>query len=762
MATRRKPTTPKTSTAIVHRRSTQCFAALGSALLLASCVSPPGRPESAPPTPPVPEAAVSQRHVPQHMGRAGAGAFGAAAPGSAVAAEREDAGPASRRNVRLGTGVFVREGPEAPQSTVPGPGDVTLNFEASSLREFVQVIFEDILKVNYLMDPKVDGVVTLHTVHPVSREAVPAIVESVLELNGAALIQEAGVFKVVPLDAAETRVAVPSVGKRPSGGGVGYGMQIVPLRNVAAGEIEKVIKPIVPQGSTVRVDKSRNLLILTGPRYRLDQVLETVDILDVDWLKGMSFGLFPLQYADASALVKDLEKILGDQGQGPLAGIVRLVPVERLNAVLVITHHPDHIREVRKLIEQFDFGMETATPGERLYVYHLRNGKAENIASLLQQFYGETAPGSATRATAPVLAPGERPAVFRSAARVTAPLRPPPGMAAGEAPPGAAAAPEAPSGGDTSAGTDAGVSVESRGPVAITADPDNNAILVMASPSDYRMIEAAIRKLDIEPRQVLIDATIAEVTLADNLNYGVQWFLRGRLFGDALEAGLDAPPPGVGGPGLTLALLDSPEEVRLFFGLLQSESSVRFLSAPQVMVLDNQTANIRVGDQIPVTIRASQSTSDPNAPVVTEVQYRDTGTLLTVTPRINAGGQVTLDISQEVSLPGTEPAVGGGGNVAIAQRTINSTVIVQSGQTVVLGGLIRETHNNGKAGIPLLMDLPGVGYLFSNTTQDVGRTELIITISPRVIENHRVAQEVTEELRTRLKNAAEFSSSVVK
>jgi general secretion pathway protein D len=293
------------------------------------------------------------------------------------------------------------------------------------------------------------------------------------------------------------------------------------------------------------------------------------------------------------------------------------------------------------------------------------------------------------------------------------------------------------------------------------ADQDNNAILVMASPRDYRAIESAIRKLDVAPRQVLIDATIAEVTLNDSLDYGVRWFMDSSILGTNFELALGDLSGAAGGDGLTLALFNHSGDVRAFFDLLESVSSVKFLSAPQVMVLDNQSAQINVGDQIPVTVRSSQSTTNPDSPIVTEVQFRDTGTLLSVTPRINAGGQVTLEISQEVSLPGTEPAVGGGGNVSIAQRTINSTVVVQSGQTVVLGGLIRESKNEAKSGIPLLMDLPWLGNLFSTTSEDVSRTELIITISPRVIEDARAALDATQELRSRMKDAAEFSSSVL-
>jgi general secretion pathway protein D len=306
--------------------------------------------------------------------------------------------------------------------------------------------------------------------------------------------------------------------------------------------------------------------------------------------------------------------------------------------------------------------------------------------------------------------------------------------------------------------TDGGVYAENSGAIKIIADQDNNSILVLASQEDYRAIEAAIRKLDIAPRQVLIEATIAEVTLSNTLDYGVRWFLENS---GKNELGFNAPvPASASGEGLAFAFFDTTSDVKAFFDLLATESSVKFLSTPQVMVLDNQTATIRVGDQIPVTTRSSQSTTNPDAPIVTEVQFRDTGTLLTVTPRINKGGQVTLEISQEVSLPGTEPAVGGGGNVSIAQRTINSSVIVQSGQTVVLGGLILETTSEGLTGVPGLMHIPLLGKLFSSTSQDVFRTELIITVRPRVVENAREMQQITEELRMRMKKASDYQRTV--
>jgi len=606
--------------------------------------------------------------------------------------------------VSLGTGVFVQAAGTGNGMGYASSDGVTLNFEQANLREFLRVVFDTILHENYLVDPQVQGVVTLHTVRPVRKDVVLSIVETVLHSSGAAVVKDEGVFKVVPLSKAMGMSRSPTVGRYAPGSSRGFGIQVVPLQYASAVELQKILVGFMPDGSSIQADELRNVLILSGPRYRLDELLATIRTFDVDWVEGMSFGMFKLRYADAESLIEEITAIINSSGLVQPGGSLRLMPIERLNAVLVISHQPSHIAAVQKLIKQFDWGAES-TAGRRLYVYELENGKAESIAGVLQEVFAES----------------------------QVPVRQEP------------------------AGVGDDLMFDKQSAVTIIPDLDNNAIVVLAGQQDHRAIEAAIKRLDVAPRQVLLEATIAEVTLSNSLDYGVKWFLAN---GDH-EFGFGAPVPGrASGEGLAFAFFDSDRDLRAFFNALASESSVKFLSTPQIMVLDNQTANIRVGDQIPVTTRSSQSTSNPDAPIVTEVQFRDTGTLLTVTPRIKAGGQVQLEISLEVSLPGTEPAVGGGGNVSIAQRTLSSSVVVKSGQTIVLGGLILENTNEGRSGVPILMDIPLLGNLFSTTTQDVFRTELIVTMTPRVVENQREIMQVTKEMRERMKHATEYENSV--
>ncbi len=650
--------------------------------------------------------------------------------------------------MKLGSGKFINA-PARKEQVVKPSGEITLNFESVDIREVIKIIFEEILQENYLIDPKVQGVVTMHTETPVAVNSVLGILEAVLHSNGAGLVLNNDIYKIVALSDIKKQSAVPSIGKQGKSISAGFGTQIVPLQYVAAKEIRKILEPMIPEGLSLSIDEARNLLFISGIRSQINQALETIKLFDVDWLKGMSFGLFPLEYADPATIVDELNKLIGSSGDSPLSGIVRLVPIERLNSIMVITHQPKYLEEAGRLVEQFDRGTVTS-PGQRLYVYHLKHGKAEEIAGLLQEIFGG-AGGSASDSGAgnDVPPPQERSNV-RSPSQSAVP---PKGGAKESLSTGSAMTAGKEEGGTRGNG--------GQGPVNIIPDQNRNAILILASARDYRAVEATIRKLDVQPMQVLIEATIAEVALTDNLSYGVRWFLQGNIGDHTIQSGLNLPLPGsVSGPGLALGILNSADELRVFFDLLNAQSSVEFLSAPQIMVVDNKTANFRVGDQIPITTRSSQSTTNPDAPIVTEVQFRDTGTLLSVTPRVNVGGMVTLEINQEVSVPGTAPAVGGGGNVPISQRTIDSTVVVHSGQTVVLGGMITQSSSNSQDGIPVLMDLPGVGKFFSSTTEDVTRTELIITITPRVITNPMQAKAVTDRLRKRLKEASALEMSI--
>ncbi len=655
--------------------------------------------------------------------------------------------------VREGSGNFLKPAQGVGNTSQPARGDITLNFEGVDLREVVKVIFEEILRENYLIDDKVQGQVTIHTTYPVSTESVLPILENILQMNGAVMVRNGALYKILPAGEFKGMALKPSVGQGKARMKAGQGVQIVPLKYITAIEMKKVLESFSSPSEQIRVDKGRNLLILSGSFQKINNLMQTIEMFDVDWLSGMSFALIPLKSTDAKTISDELKHVVGEGEASPLAGMIKLIPIERMNAVMVISQQRRYINEVRRLIKQFDQGSDKS-PERRLYVYHLKNGKAENIAAILQNIFGNEASAPASSAplssSDPLLRSNVRSPVStgidlkNSNADSQAALT-------RDQPAAAAAVVKETAPRQTSRGGAAATAT-------IIADPDNNAILVMASPKDYQKIKATISRLDVSPKQVLIEATIAEVQLSDNLSYGVRWFFNGTTGGGRPYKGAlgSLPDDVTGSDGFALGLFNSANDLKVFFDILENESSVKFLSAPQIMVIDNQTASFRVGDQIPIVTRSSQSTTDPAAPIVSEVQFRDTGTLLQVTPRINEGGMVTLEVSQEVSTPGTSPAIGGGGNVSISQRTIESTVIVHDGQTVVLGGLIRESSSGGKTGIPGLMHLPLIGNLFGSTTKDISRTELIVTLTPKVVRNPQEAYDISQEMREKIRDATLF------
>lgn len=624
--------------------------------------------------------------------------------------------------VELGTGEFVdlslrmEEEPSAE-------GAVTLNFEDTPLAEVVKAILGDLLGHNYLVDPSVRGTVSLETVRPVARENLVPTLEMLLRMNGAAVVLNRGVYHVVPRSRASRGLLIPQLGDTAAPLPQGYALRVVPLRFVSAAEMAKILEPFAPPDSVIRVDSGRNLLLFAGSVDELASLGETVRIFDVDWLEGMSFGLFVPEFVEASTLAGELGHIFGGDGQSPLSGLVKIVPIERLDALLVVSPRPEYLRRAEEWVERLD--RDSGTTGQRLFVYRVENGKAADLAAVLNQVFqpreGGREPPKAQ------LAPGLEPVDIRS------------DTAAGE---------EAPVSG-TAEGLLIGVGPEIR----IIADEANNSLLVMATGQQYRQVLRALKSLDISPLQVLIEATIAEISLTGDLSLGLEWFLKHRLGNRPGEVQLDLGAAGLA-PAVGFSyVLRSASEIRLVLNALASDSRLNVVSSPSLMVLNNQQASIQVGDQVPVTTQQQQATSTTST-VVNNVEFRDTGVLLTVTPRVNAGGLVVLELEQEVS--DVAPGSAGSLTPTIQQRKIDSTVAVQSGETVVLGGLIRENENRSRTGVPLLSRIPLLGWLFGTTTDSTRRTELVVLITPRAVQGAESARRITEEFRSKMESLKPF------
>ena len=659
-----------------------------------------------------------------------------------------------------GTGQFVK--PPAPAVPAPkGPEEFTLNYEALDIRAVIQSILGDMLRESFSIHPQTAGTVTIRLSKPVPRTELIPTLEMLLRQNGQVMVREEGLYKIMPAAMGTRGSVTPQLATTPAQLPNGYSVQIVQLRFAGVRDMQRILEPyaVEPQ-SSIRIDELRNLVILSGTQRELKHMLEVIDIFDVDYLAGYSVGLFPMQ-TDVKALSADLDRIFGGGGTGaaatpsPLAGIVRIVPIERLNGLLVITTQPRYLEEARKWIDRLDKGGGLAG-GTRLNVYPVQNGRADRLAQLLTDIYGNR-PGGTTGGGA-TLAPGARPATTTTTPAVPGQVG---GVGGGQGGQGGAFGAFL-SNIFQSSGT--AISKDTR----IIADDDNNALLILASPADYETILAALRQLDVPRRQVLVEVLVAEVTLTDDIKFGIEWFINSRnnTVG-ALRNSSGSPfssvlpqVPGLGGNvdprGTNTTSLIRPTDglqlinvvgtdIRAVLQALGQDGRARVESAPKLLVLDNAKGTVNVGTRISVETGSSSGTGT-GGNVVTTRQYIDTGVLLTVTPRINAGGRVTLDINQEVSSAGASS----NNNPPINTRKAQTTVNVASGETMVLAGLIQTDRNIGTTGVPLLSKIPILGGLFGTQSFRNNRTELVVLITPTVISSNDEARAVTEELRKKL------------
>jgi len=629
-------------------------------------------------------------------------------------------------------------------------GDIVLNFPGVDVQAVAKAILGDTLGLPFAVDPSVHGAVTVKTTHPIRRADVLGFLEQSLTSANMVLANQAGTYTI--LASATARSQAPVVGPEDQG----FGNETINLKFVNAEELRKLLDPIVPNAITVS-DPVHNVLVVSGNSTQRRSLRELVAQFDVDWLRGMSFGLYIPQRTDARLIAPELEQLLNAPG-AQSAGLVRLIAMDRLNGILAITAQPQYLDDVRRFVEILD--REGESTERRVFVYHVENGRASDMAKVLNAAFGNAQTSGSVTDTEPTELVDHT-----SPSPSTQP--PPPGFGYGAGATGVAGAGGFPTGLPPRA-TAAGAQVRERPEHAagsppgseasgttITADETNNAIVVFATPRDYALVEDALRKLDVPPLQVMIDASISEVTLNHTLQYGIQWsFEQGPNIGALTQGTTSTPVQNF--PGFSYLYSGLGGNLQATLNALATVTDVTVLSAPKLMVLNNHTATIEVGDQVPISTGSAVSTLTTGAPIVNSVEYRDTGIILKITPRVNAGGLVLLDIAQEVSdvLPlSAEQESSGIDSPTIEERKFSTSVAVQDGETVALGGLIKNEVQKGRSSVPLLGNIPILGHLFGDTTGALIRTELVVLLTPHVVRTATDAAAITAELRAKLHEA---------
>ncbi len=660
--------------------------------------------------------------------------------------------PRAKSELFPGTGQYVPNSPETHRKTkAGGEGSYSLNFDEADLGEVAKVVLSDILGQNYVLSPKVTGKVTLQTTDPLSKDELIPTLEMLLRMNNAVLIKDASIYHIEPASEAlySSNFAAPGVA-----GKTGYQVRVIPIRNVSVGDLMEVLKPLVQEKTILTTDSTRNILVASGTPDELARVMDMVSTFDIDVLKGRSFGLYPLAHTEPETIIKELEEVFATKSKDDDSSFFRFLPIERLNAVMAITHQSRYLQDIESWIIKLD--RANTASGGGVNVYKVQNTNAEELADTLNGIFT----GSSSTSTSGKVAPGKK------TAEVTNKSASDPSLASGGTggTTGMSSSTSkkksgSKSGGGSSTGTATVADVEN---VKIISDKGNNSLIIVATPREYDIVLPIIKQLDILPLQVLIDATIVSVDLQDDLKYGIQWFLDHE--GSSIGSGTGSTSLGsiaaASGAAFATGGLSAVYNSGVVNALLSAQAkagNVNVISSPSLMVLNNQDAKINVGQQVPVQtststlpVGGSSLIGTPNVALGTSIQYKDTGVMLDVTPRVNANGMVIMEIKQVVSGVAEAPATGVTSTATINKKEIESSVAVQDGETIVLGGLITEQNTYNKAGIPFIHELPGIGPLFGNTTNNKDKTELVVLITPRVVKTKQDSRQISDEFKRKL------------
>ncbi|MEO0400709.1 MAG: type II secretion system secretin GspD [Pseudomonadota bacterium] len=611
-----------------------------------------------------------------------------------------------------------------------------LNFANAPIADVTRAVIAEALGRPVSIAEGVSGNITLTAPEPTSARAALEALEQTLGASNLSLIETPTGFLLTSLsDASETTVDVAGRAA------IGYGLTFVPVEYASASEIIQLIDPFISDRIAATAAGSDTLIALRGPQVDIAAALEAIAVFDEPILTDRVFGLFEIRFADAETIAGDVETILNEL-QSDSGVQTNFTPLPRLNQLLVIARTQQAFDEAKSWIERFD--RPSGGDERRLRYYKIQNTPADILAAQLSAAFG----GSSSV--------GSGATIGRNAGRSSRPTDTSARRTIGSTSSGSTPGTSQSLGGSSDRSTSTSV-VRSPSPSTLSTGTDslrividelNNALLIRATDREYAEILDLVEKMDVPPAQVLIEAVIAEVTLTEDLSFGVRWFWENAesqiVFSGNETAGV-APIL----PGFNYSYVDANVDVAL--NALASVTDVSILSAPSIMVLNNQTANLQVGDEVPIVTQQAQGVIDANAPIVSTLQLRDTGVILEVTPQINASDMVVLEVSQEVS-DVTQTTTSGIDSPTIQQRRFTSAVAVRDNATIALGGLIRETYTDNDSGVPVLRDIPLLGEAFKSRSLNKRRTELIVFLTPQIVRNDTDASEAIKRLKRDMQN----------
>lgn len=631
-------------------------------------------------------------------------------------------------------------------------GDIMLNFDEADLLEVIRA-FADILEINYSVEAAVSGTVSIHTSRGLDKKDVFPVFYQILESNGLAAVKDGSFYRIIE---AKNASQMP-LNFRSSKDGRSIppeerlSVQIIPLRHISASEMSKMLEPFITENGQLISHEGSNMLLLIEKNSVIQKANYLVDTFDTDNLKSAAHRFYKLKYSTPDEMSKLLTDVISAFNRGSKNETIKFVPVTRQSTLIAVSSDPESLKWLDTMVAEFD------APGEdgesRIFVYFIRNGNAEDLGTILSSVFGGAAQ--------PVQDPNNIQASMvggqiqtqnlsssmtntsGSSSNVSGALKAP---VASVNPMTGSSKLSKTSAGSSGAGSGDGLSTTLKGPIKITTDINRNALIIEAMPSDYRIVSGILKMLDILPRQVLIEVTIADIGLDESDSLGVEW---------SYKAGNGSPGTSLleataGASGMKF-VIGEVDRWNATLSALASKNKAKILSAPTVLASDNKEAKIDISEDIPVVSTEYSATTTGSTPVFqTNVQYRKTGIILSVTPHINENGVVSMKVNQEVSSQGNGAIAGGKEYASFKKRSVTTDLTVANNQTIVIGGLMREERNNSNAGTPVLSNLPLIGFLFGKQSDSLTKTELVILITPRVINSSESVDKMTENFRKKI------------
>ncbi len=595
---------------------------------------------------------------------------------------------------------------------------VELAFDNADIYEVLDATLFDIYGVNYIVDPHIRAKVTFHFKGDYSKAQFVELLNNVLQMDNLAIVKGPGdMFKVV-MKNASAAFGNSQAGTTSTVFQAGDITRVFKLRYLSAASASRTVRGFVSRGAAVLVENVGNSIVVTDSRANIDKVARILALTDIPYFRDIHWRLIPLKEADASELNREISQILKSGGLFNRAGVNRgsyaIVPIKSLNALLVVSKWPEIISLVEKWSSALDHNDNVT--GTSVFVYFVQNGKADELSDILKGLYG----GKISKSKRKRIVEPDKTNKKNTAAKNKKTV----------------------------------ISGELSGNVEIIPDDTNNAIVFKATARDYKLIKSVLKQLDVVPRQALINVVVAEITLTRDTQYGIQWFFDNKLGKYKAVGMLDTKDSFITSntklgdiTGFNYGVFSSSNVLKGLITALGNDSDVNILSSPNILAVNNKEADIEVSEDVP-TITGSVTDSTGGG-VTNTVQYKKTGIILKVTPHINSRGLVKLDLEQEVSAPGEYDK--NLQNFSFLTRKATTSAVVEDGQTMILGGMMKTNINNSNIGIPFLKDIPVIGNFFKSTTKKRTKTELIFLITTHVIYSREDADRITDEFSKTIK-----------